>query len=140
MAAVARHILSIVEGTETSNVITCGDARWVLYTRGKGPQRELRRARCRSVEDFDQAIKLNPNLAIAYYNRGKATASKANMTAPSRTSTRPSGSTRATPTTSTSAASPRPKRATRKAKLPTSRRRGASIPTSGGRRGAAGTG
>src|SRR6516162_8636319 len=45
----------------------------------------------RAVQDLDQAVGLNPNLAKALASAARLTFSRAYTTAPSRTSTRPSG-------------------------------------------------
>ena len=45
-----------------------------LNNRGSGYQRKQQYDR--AIQDYDQAIRLNPNVAIAYYNRGLAYASK----------------------------------------------------------------
>ena len=45
----------------------------------------------RALEDYDQAIRLNPTYAEPYYNRGNVYLARASTTAPSRTTTRPSG-------------------------------------------------
>ena len=97
----------------------------------------------RAIQDYDQAIKLSRE-RIVYYNLGNAYSAKDQLdraiedydqAIKLREARQATSSTRAMPTTSTSAASPRPKRATRQAQTPTSQRRDASIPTSGGRLG-----
>ena len=64
------------------------------------------RARRPRHQDYDRAIKLDPNYAIAFNNRGNAYRRTATTTAPSRTSTRRSGSIPITPMPSTTAAPP----------------------------------
>ena len=59
----------------------------------------------RAIADFDRALKINPNLSAAYYNRGNAYFQKRDSTAPSPATTRRSGSIRRTRWPTTTAAS-----------------------------------
>ena len=65
----------------------------------------------RAIQDYDQAIKLDPSNAIAYYNRGIAYSAKGQLDRAIQDSTRPSSSTRATPTSSTARSLDRAKKA-----------------------------
>jgi tetratricopeptide (TPR) repeat protein len=56
----------------------------------------------RAIEDFDQAIKLDPNYALAFNNRGIAYADKGQYDRTSRTTITPDSSIRMAPSTSTS--------------------------------------
>ena len=58
----------------------------------------------KAIADYTEAIRLDPNYALAYFNRGVAYEKRATTTRPSRTSPRPSGSTRITPWRTTTGA------------------------------------
>jgi tetratricopeptide (TPR) repeat protein len=45
----------------------------------------------RAIEDYDRAIRFDPNLALAFNNRANAHSSKGDLRRPSRTTTKPSG-------------------------------------------------
>jgi tetratricopeptide (TPR) repeat protein len=65
----------------------------------------------RAIEDFNQAIRLNPNLTWPSKAAAMSTLVKAHTTAPLKTSTTSSGSTLMTPGLSSAAAAPTPARA-----------------------------
>jgi tetratricopeptide (TPR) repeat protein len=55
----------IQSGRETQqNLATAFHSRGLAYNRKGQPDR--------AIEDYDQAIQLNPNYALAFYNRGVA--------------------------------------------------------------------
>ena len=66
----------------------------------------------RALADYDEAIRLDPKYAGAYFNRVIPTPTRATWTAPSPTTTRPSASTRNTPGPTSTGVIPTPTRAT----------------------------
>jgi tetratricopeptide (TPR) repeat protein len=70
-----------------------------------------------AIADYNEAIRLDPNFAFAYNNRASRTPPSYNPTAPFRTSTRPSVSTRITPRPSSTGALPTISRANATAPL-----------------------
>jgi tetratricopeptide (TPR) repeat protein len=65
----------------------------------------------RAIQDHDQTIRLNPHFDLAFNNRGNAYNKRATYTGPSRTTTRPFGSTRSMLSPSTIGGTHTPNRA-----------------------------
>ena len=87
-----------------------------------------------AIQDYDQAIKLDPSNAIAYYNRGIAYSTKDQL---DRAIQDYDQAIKLNPSDADvfyGRSLARAKKGDKKAQMPTSRRRGASIPTSGGSR------
>ena len=82
----------------------------------------------RAIQDYTEAIRLNPSDAPVFFNRGLAYDKRRTLTAPSRTTPRPSDSTPAMPMRSTTGATPTTTRRTLTAPSRTSIRPSDSTP------------
>ena len=102
----------------------------IAYT-SRGVEWRAKRQLDRAISDHTQAIKLDPNLSEAFYNRGTPMATKGRMTAPLTTTTRRSGSIPNLPVPSTTADWPGARRATPWGAMPTSPGRSSSISVRG---------
>ena len=76
----------------------------------------------RAIADYTEAIRIRPDDAEAYYNRGSATVRKASTTAPSPTTRKPSGSSRTMPRRTTIVAVPTSRKASTIKPSPTGRK------------------